>query len=111
MLTLNELPTIAYYGYLVLYNLVYVTPMLLIVAIFTATLGSHTVTQTEARRLKLLSGLLMLGLGLLLLFAPERLTDMTATLAVFGLAVAVWAILVGVDIWLARRAARGSGPP
>jgi hypothetical protein len=111
VLTLNELPTIAYYGYLVLYNLVYVTPMLLIVAIFTATLGSHTVTQTEARRLKLLSGLLMLGLGLLLLFAPERLTDMTATLAVFGLAVAVWAILVGVDIWLARRAARGSGPP
>jgi hypothetical protein len=51
----------------------------------------------------------MLGLGLLLLFAPERLTDMTATLAVFGLAVVVWLVLVAVDVWLARRAAaRGS---
>jgi cytochrome c biogenesis protein CcdA len=107
VLTLDELPTLAYYGYLALYNLVYVSPMLAIVAVFTLTLGSHTVTRTEARRLKLLSGLLMLGLGLLLLLAPERLADMGATLSVFGLAVLVSAVLVGLDV---ARGQRGRTP-
>ncbi|HLO35972.1 MAG TPA: hypothetical protein VK194_07810, partial [Candidatus Deferrimicrobium sp.] len=103
VLTLNDLPALTYYGYLALYNIVYVAPMLAVVAAFTLTLGSHTVTRTEARRLKLLSGLLMLGLGLLLLLAPERLTDMGATLSMFGLAVAVWAAFVGIEV------ARGRG--
>ncbi len=44
--------------------------MLAIVVVFTATLGTRGVSVDEARRLKLLSGLLMLGIGSLLLFAP-----------------------------------------
>jgi thiol-disulfide isomerase/thioredoxin len=90
VLTLNELPTAAYYGYLVLYNLVYVTPLLAIVLFFTWSLGSGRVGEIEARRLKLLSGLLMLGFGILLLFMPERLGDLGATLGLFVAALAVW---------------------
>lgn len=94
ILTLRELPTGTYYLYLLLYNVVYVVPLLLVVGAFTWTLGSRGISELEARRLKLLSGLLMLGLGLLLLFAPERLMDLTASLAIFGVAVGVTAAAI-----------------
>jgi hypothetical protein len=45
----------------------------------------------------------MLSVGLLLLLAPERLADMGATLSVFGLAILVWAVLVGIDVARSRR--------
>lgn len=94
ILTLRELPTGTYYLYLLLYNVVYVVPLLLVVGAFTWTLGSRGISELEARRLKLLSGILMLGLGLLLLFAPERLMDLTASLAIFAIAVGVTAAAI-----------------
>ena len=97
ILTLHQLSTGEYYWWLAAYSLVYVAPLFVIVAAFTWTLGHHTVTITEARRLKLLSGLLMFGLGLMLLFAPERLGDFTASIAVFASATAAWAVAVLVD--------------
>jgi len=73
LLTLNDLGDLEYYGYLVLYNLVYVLPLLVIVLIFSFTLGAYKLSERQGRYLKLLSGLMMLGLGLLLLFAPGML--------------------------------------
>ena len=110
ILTLHQLSTGEYYGWLAAYSLVYVTPLFVIVAAFTWTLGRHTVTITEARRLKLLSGLLMFGLGLLLLFAPERLGDFTASIAVFAGAAVVWAVAVLVDRRRTAIAARATPP-
>jgi hypothetical protein len=97
ILTLNELPMPAYYGYLALYNVVYVLPLALIVVAFTITLGSRGVSELTARRLKLLSGLLMLGLGLELIFAPELLTNLAVTTVLFGAAIGLWAIAVLVE--------------
>jgi len=102
VLTLAGLSTPAYYGYLALYVLVYVLPLILIVAAFAITLGTRGVTVDEARRLKLLSGLLMLGLGAMLLFAPDRITDVTWTLALFGAAFGIWVLALLVE--RARRA-------
>ena len=62
VLTLNDLSTPTYYGYLVLYNVVYVVPLLLIVAGFVLTLGRRKLQEAEGRFLKLMSGLMMLGL-------------------------------------------------
>jgi thiol-disulfide isomerase/thioredoxin len=73
LLTLNELGSLEYYGYLVLYNLVYVLPLLVIVLVFSFTLGAYKLSEQQGRFLKLLSGLMMLGLGLVLLFAPAIL--------------------------------------
>ena len=73
LLTLNELGSLEYYGYLVLYNLVYVLPLLIIVLVFSFTLGAYKLSEQQGRFLKLLSGLMMLGLGLVLLFAPGML--------------------------------------
>jgi hypothetical protein len=73
VLTLHGLSTGEYYLWLLLYNLVYVTPLLLITAAFVFTLGARKLSEREGRALKLLSGLMMLGIGVLLLAAPELL--------------------------------------
>lgn len=73
VLTLRETDPATHYLYLALYNLIYVLPLLLIVIGFVRTLGARKLSEREGRLLKLLSGLMMLGLGVLLLLMPERL--------------------------------------
>jgi hypothetical protein len=67
-------------AYLAFYNVIYVLPLLLIVLAFVRTMGARKLTEREGRLLKLLSGLMMLSLGLLLLVAPERLNDLSVAL-------------------------------
>ena len=93
ILTLQELPTLGYYTYLGLYNLVYVTPLLLIVLAFVFTLGRHKLSEKMGRLLKLLSGTLMLGLGLLLIVAPDLLANVGVALSLFGSAIVMTAII------------------
>jgi hypothetical protein len=102
ILTLADLATPAYYGYLALYNLVYVLPLLAIVVVFVATLGARKLQDEEGRMLKLLSGLMMLGLGLVLLLAPETLSQPLTALALILAALAVTALVV----WAARQKRR-----
>ncbi len=74
ILTLNNLSSFAYYGYLVLYNLVYVIPLAVVVGIFGYTRSAHKFTEKQGRILKLVGGLLMLALGLILLLKPALLS-------------------------------------
>ncbi len=74
VLTLKNLPTLTYYSYLALYNIVYVIPLAVIVLIFVFTMGAHKFTEKQGRWLKLIGGLLMLMLGSILLIKPELLT-------------------------------------
>lgn len=75
ILTLSGVGPAAHHGWLAAYNAIYVLPLLAIVLVFTWTLGGRKLGEAEGRLLKLVSGLMMLGLGLLLLVAPERLSD------------------------------------
>jgi hypothetical protein len=50
-------------------------------------LGARKLSEREGRLLKLLSGLMMLGLGILLLAAPEWLNNLAATLGLMLAAV------------------------
>jgi thiol-disulfide isomerase/thioredoxin len=75
ILTLAELTMPAYYGFLAFYNAVYVLPLLAIVVVFVVTLGARKLKEDEGRILKLLSGVMMLGLGLVLLLAPGALSS------------------------------------
>lgn len=80
ILTLHDLPHAARYTYLALYNVVYIIPLLLVVIVFVATLGARKLTENEGRTLKLLSGLLMAGMGIILIAAPDLLHNLlTAT--------------------------------
>ncbi|MBT8211773.1 MAG: hypothetical protein KJN71_01375, partial [Acidimicrobiia bacterium] len=101
-LTLNDLPTASYYGYIALYNVVYILPLLAIVALFVWKLGSRKLAEREGRALKLLSGTMMTGLGLVLLLVPEWLDNALTAIFVVIAAVAVTGVIVLID-----RAVRG----
>ncbi|MDE3224981.1 MAG: NrdH-redoxin [Nitrospirota bacterium] len=73
VLTLHQLPWWEYYGYLALYNVAYVLDDSLMVAIAVFTLSHSKLQEKTGRWLKLVSGVVMLGLGLLLVVAPHRL--------------------------------------
>ena len=98
-LTLHVLAGTTYYSYLVLYNIIYVIPLLVIVIIFTRTLGARKLGAYEGQLLKLLSGLMMLLLGSVLILAPASLAS--ALSAVLLLASAL--LITGLVHWLNRR--------
>ncbi|MFP5505067.1 MAG: hypothetical protein ACLGH6_02640 [Gammaproteobacteria bacterium] len=89
VLTLSGLTPAQHYLYLALYNLVYVLPLTAIVLLFVRTLGARKMSGREGRLLKLLSGLMMLLLGLVLILAPERLNNLAVALGLLAVAVAL----------------------
>lgn len=82
VLTLRQLPATDYYLYLLLYNLIYVAPLALIVFAFVMTLGSRKLTEQEGRILKLLSGMMMLVLGVALIAYPPILQSLGGAIGV-----------------------------
>jgi thiol-disulfide isomerase/thioredoxin len=87
VLTLHQLDNTEYYLYLLLYNFIYVIPLLLIVSAFVITLGGRKLSLNEGRLLKLLSGIMMLGLGTVLLLQPNLLNNPWTGVALLALAV------------------------
>lgn len=86
------------YGWLALYNLIYVLPLAAIVLVFVRTMGARRLGEREGRLLKLLSGLMMLGLGLCLVLAPQALGDPLVALALLAAALG----LTGLAAWRGR---------
>jgi glutaredoxin len=70
ILTLKQLDSMSYYGYLLLYNVAYMFDDIIILAIGVITLSQHRLQEKEGRWLKLISGLVMVGLGIYLIAAP-----------------------------------------
>lgn len=102
-LTLHQLPASAYYLYLALYNVIYVLPLLAIMLVFVWTLGSRKLQEREGRLLKLLSGTMMAGLGLLLLCYPEGLGSAFASLLVIVAALALTGLAATAERYRQRR--------
>jgi glutaredoxin len=73
ILTLQQLPWWAYYGYLGLYNAAYMLDDSLMLGIAVITLSRRKLQEAEGRWLKLVSGVAMLGLGVVLIAHPEWL--------------------------------------
>lgn len=71
ILTLHHLDPWTYYGYLLLYNVMYMFDDAVILGIGVITLSRHRLQENEGRWLKLLSGAVMLLLGLYLIAAPH----------------------------------------
>jgi hypothetical protein len=65
-----ELDRSAYYGYLLLYVAAYVFDDSLMLAVATVTLSASRLQERAGRALKLISGIAMVGLGLILLLWP-----------------------------------------
>jgi glutaredoxin len=73
ILTSHQLPPWKYYAYLTLYIGAYVVDDAIMVTIGVVTLGRRKLQERGGRWLKLLSGLVILALGLLLLVRPRLL--------------------------------------
>lgn len=73
VLAMREYPAWKNYAYLTLYILAYMFDDALMVAVVVITLGKRKLQEHEGRWLKLVSGLVVLGLGLVLLLRPEWL--------------------------------------
>jgi hypothetical protein len=73
VLTMHALPPWGYYGYLVVYNLAYIADDSLMLVIGVVTLSRAKLQQKGARWLKLVSGVVMLALGLILMAKPDWL--------------------------------------
>lgn len=101
ILTLAEPSQSVRYAWLALYNVVYVVPLALIVLAFVGTLSAHKLTEREGRLLKLMSGTMMLELGLVLALRPEWLNSLAVTAALVAVALAV--------TFAAARFTRGEG--
>lgn len=67
ILTLKQLDSMSYYGYLLLYDLAYMFDDVVILAIGVITLSQRRLQEKEGRWLKLISGFVMVGLGVYLL--------------------------------------------
>jgi glutaredoxin len=67
ILTMKQLSATSYYGYLLLYNLAYMFDDMIILAIGIITLSQRRLQEKEGRWLKLISGLVMVGIGAYLL--------------------------------------------
>lgn len=92
LLTLSNLSPGARYAYLAFYNLIYALPLALIVFVFVRTLGAHKLKEREGRLLKLLSGIMMLELGVLLAAAPALLNNLWVSAALLAVALGLTAL-------------------
>lgn len=102
ILTLNDLTPPGYYLYLVFYNIIYVIPLMVIVLFFTKTLGARKLSEKEGRILKLVSGMMMLELGLLLLLAPDLLSHLLTAIGLIAMAISISASIIYFDKKLQR---------
>ncbi|MBN2517948.1 MAG: hypothetical protein JXB14_03815 [Candidatus Altiarchaeota archaeon] len=79
--------------YIALYNIFYVLPLLVIVLMFVKSLGGKKLTQEQGEVLKSISGIMMLGFGIFLLFDPTILSNIIVTGSLIGFAVIISLVL------------------
>jgi glutaredoxin len=73
ILAQHRLPLWEHYGYLLLYQVFYMLDDALLLLVAVVTLSRRGLQERSGRVLKLVSGMVMLALGLLMLFWPEAL--------------------------------------
>lgn len=94
ILTLHDLSRPQYYLYLVFYNVVYIVPLAVIVLVATFTLGARKLSERQGRNLKLVSGLMMLCLGVALLVDPALFSNIYVSAGLlFAALAAAWVLI------------------
>ncbi|MGL4449332.1 MAG: cytochrome C biosynthesis protein, partial [Shewanella sp.] len=78
----------------VLYNIVYVIPLAVIVIVFSATLGKRKLTEKEGQALKLMSGVMMLGMGVALVIDPTALQNVSLALGLILGSLGITALII-----------------
>lgn len=82
-----NLQPVQYYLYLILYNIIYVIPLIIILMIFVFTLGKTKLSEFQGRQLKLLSGIMIFIFGILFLVDFMLLENVLTPIALLGLSI------------------------
>ncbi|SDJ12782.1 Cytochrome c biogenesis protein CcdA [Ferrimonas sediminum] len=105
VLSMHDLSESTRYLYLVLYNVVYVIPLAAIVTVFAMTMGKRKLSEKEGQTLKLMSGVMMLGLGGTLAVNPNALQSPVVAIGmILGAIVATMIIVPIKRRWEQRQA-------
>lgn len=104
VLSMHELPAFDRYLYLAFYNIVYVIPLAIIVIAFSATLGKRKLTEKEGQTLKLMSGIMMIGLGGTLAVDPTALQNVTLAIALIAASIGLTLVITLSRKLIARQA-------
>jgi glutaredoxin len=73
ILTMQQLERWVYYGYLALYNVAYMLDDVLVLTIGVITMSHYKLQEREGRWLKLISGIVMVGLSAVMIVKPDWL--------------------------------------
>jgi thiol-disulfide isomerase/thioredoxin len=87
ILNTYDFQTFDYYLYLIFYNIVYVIPLIIILLVFTFTLGSKKLSEWQGRKLKLLSGIMIFSFGIFFLVDYKLLENVITPIALLGLSI------------------------
>jgi len=100
-LTELHLPLFDYYLYLFFYNVVYVIPLIVILLLFTFTLGRTKLSEWQGQQLKLVSGLMIFSFGLCFLFDYSLLENVITPIVLLGMSILL-ALLISF-LWKKRQ--------
>ena len=92
-LTELQLSLQSYYLYIFFYNVVYVIPLIVILLLFTFTLGKTKLSEWQGQQLKLVSGLMIFSFGLCFLFDYQLLENVLTPIGLLGLSVLLTVII------------------
>jgi len=73
ILTMQQIERWVYYGYLALYNVAYMLDDVLVLTIGVITMSRYKLQERVGRWLKLISGILMVGLSAVMIVKPDWL--------------------------------------
>lgn len=89
----HHLPLVQQYTYIFFYNIVYVIPLIIIVLLFSFTLGSTKLSEWHGRQLKLLSGIMIFSFGMFFIIDYKLLENVMTPIALLGLSVLLTIII------------------
>jgi len=109
ILTMRGLSPAAYYFYLFLYNIFYITPLLLITLIFAFTLGRKTFSKVWVKRFKLASGIMITLLGGVLICKPILLENIFTAFGTLAVSVLVSTAIIFIHSFFLNRKLSSDG--
>ena len=98
----KSLPSLQYYLYLIFYNLVYIIPMAIVVSIFAMTLGKKTFGKEWIKKLKLVSGFIILFLGAALIWNYVLLENVAFIFRIITAAIVFSGLIILIDFFRKR---------
>ena len=95
-LTLENIPLFQQYTYIFFYNVVYVIPLIIILLIFTYTLGRRKLSEWEGKQLKLLSGIMIFSFGILFIVDYKLLENVITPILLLAISIASTLIIARI---------------